>query len=31
MNNETEDDFTDTWWFLGICTIVAIILAICAF
>lgn len=27
MKNETDDDFTDTWWFLGMCTVVAIILA----
>ena len=31
MNNETAKDFTDTWWFLGICATVTIIIATCAF
>ncbi|MET4561141.1 cytochrome c biogenesis protein ResB [Lysinibacillus parviboronicapiens] len=31
MNRESKEDFTDTWWFLGICATVTIVLTICAF
>ena len=26
MNSDTKEDFTDTWWFLGICAAVAVVL-----
>lgn len=31
MNSDTKEDFTDSWWFLGICASVAVILTLFAF
>ncbi len=31
MNSDTKEDFTDTWWFLGICAVVAVVLTLFAF
>ncbi|AHN23904.1 Uncharacterised protein [Lysinibacillus sphaericus] len=31
MNSETKEDFSDTWWFLGICATATVVLTIFAF
>lgn len=31
MNSDSKEDFTDTWWFLGICAAAAVVLTLFAF
>lgn len=31
MNSDSKEDFTDTWWFLGLCLAVAVVLTLFAF
>ncbi|MFZ4202436.1 hypothetical protein [Lysinibacillus sp. NPDC056220] len=31
MNSDSKEDFTDSWWFLGICAAVAVILTLLHF
>lgn len=31
MNSDSKGDFTDTWWFLGLCAAVAVVLTLFAF
>lgn len=31
MNSDSKEDFTDTWWFLGLCAAVAVVLTLFAF